>query len=153
MYGSIVMHYANYDKYMAYELHSMLICAVSKTTGEKVMPAYGGGPESFLTNIVTPLYGVIHEEAMKNRNGTTDHSTWRNYDDLNEYFWSPECFHIGWPMRLDHDFFCVQCSNDRKVTKSRLLIGALKRRHNYTIFFTDCPTSLMDVNASSVLPF
>ena len=99
---------------MAYELHSMLICAVSKTTGEKVMPAYGGGPESFLTNIVTPLYGVIHKvpkflwcmltfiffnplsdslclslkEAMKNRNETTDHSTWRNYDDLNEYFWS-----------------------------------------------------------------
>ena len=88
-------------------------------------------------------------------------------------------------MRLDHDFFYVQCSNDRKVTKSRLLIGAvkenkieekedeemgasyacprclymlvvylqLKRRDNYTIFFTDCQSSLLDFNASSVLPF
>ncbi|KAK4487202.1 hypothetical protein RD792_006522 [Penstemon davidsonii] len=56
---------------------------------------------------------------MKNENGTTDHSTWRNYDDLNEFFWSPECFQIGWPMRLDHDFFCVHPPNDGKVKKSQ----------------------------------
>lgn len=28
------------------------------------------------------------QEAEKNKNGTADHSMWRNYDDLNEYFWS-----------------------------------------------------------------
>lgn len=101
---------------MAYELHGMLTGAVSVTTWEKVMPAYGGGPESFLNNVVTPIYRVIKEvvfllqssffffffssclvanfillkklkEAEKSKNGTTDHSTWRNYDDLNEYFW------------------------------------------------------------------
>ncbi|KAL8135546.1 putative callose synthase 8 isoform X2 [Apium graveolens] len=92
--------------HMAYELHSMLIDAVSMT-GEKLMPAYGGDSESFLKNIVSPIYKVIQEEAMKSNNGTTDHSKWRNYDDLNEYFWSPECFQMGWPMRQDHDFFCV----------------------------------------------
>ncbi|KAM7498543.1 hypothetical protein LguiA_022957 [Lonicera macranthoides] len=125
--------------HMAYELHSMLICAVSLMTGENVMPAYGGGSESFLNNVITPIYHVIHElhivfnivpnlllqslkEAMKSKNGTTDHSTWRNYDDLNEYFWSNDCFQIGWPMRLDHDFFCVKPSNDPKIKKARVSV-------------------------------
>ncbi|GLU17718.1 hypothetical protein SLE2022_340740 [Rubroshorea leprosula] len=97
--------------HMAYELHGMLTDAVSAATGEKVMPAYGGEPESFLNNIVTPIYRVIYEEAEKNKNGTADYSRWRNYDDLNEYFWSPDCFEIGWPMRLEHDFFCTQSTN------------------------------------------
>ncbi|KAK4355329.1 hypothetical protein RND71_024300 [Anisodus tanguticus] len=44
---------------MAYELHSMLTGAVSMTTGEKVMPAYQGDSESFLNNVVFPVYEVI----------------------------------------------------------------------------------------------
>ncbi|KAK6134488.1 hypothetical protein DH2020_031770 [Rehmannia glutinosa] len=95
------------------------VLLVSLTTGEVVMPAYGGGNEAFLGHVISPIYEVIHEEAMKNRNGTTDHSTWRNYDDLNEFFWSPDCFEIGWPMRLDHDFFCVHPPNDGKKKRSR----------------------------------
>ncbi|GAV78689.1 Glucan_synthase domain-containing protein/FKS1_dom1 domain-containing protein [Cephalotus follicularis] len=101
--------------HMAHELHGMLAGAVSLTTWEKALPAYGGGFESFLNNVVTPIYRVISEEAQKSKNGTADHSTWRNYDDLNEYFWSPDCFQIGWPMRLDHDFFCTQSSNIHKA--------------------------------------
>lgn len=31
-------------------------------------------------------YSLI-KEARKNKDGTADHSTWRNYDDLNEFFW------------------------------------------------------------------
>jgi callose synthase len=27
------------------------------------------------------------KEAVKSKNGLSDHSTWRNYDDLNEFFW------------------------------------------------------------------
>ncbi|XP_012074237.1 putative callose synthase 8 isoform X2 [Jatropha curcas] len=104
--------------HMAYELHGMLTGAVSLTTGEKVMPAYGGGFESFLKNIVTPIYRVIYKEAEKNKSGTADHSTWRNYDDLNEYFWSSDCFQIGWPMRSDHDFFCVQSLDKHKAKKT-----------------------------------
>ncbi|KAH7543937.1 hypothetical protein JRO89_XS15G0067100 [Xanthoceras sorbifolium] len=46
---------------MAYELHGILTGAVSTKTGEKVMPAYGGGVESFLNNVVTPIYQVIFE--------------------------------------------------------------------------------------------
>jgi callose synthase len=49
---------------MAYELHGMLTGAVSLTTWEKVMPAYGGQPESFLNNVVTPIYRVISEVLL-----------------------------------------------------------------------------------------
>ncbi|KAI8008498.1 putative callose synthase 6 [Camellia lanceoleosa] len=38
-------------------------------------------------------------------NGKASHSSWRNYDDLNEYFWSKKCFKLGWPMDLKADFF------------------------------------------------
>ncbi|KAL8153238.1 hypothetical protein V2J09_010998 [Rumex salicifolius] len=105
--------------HMAYELHSMLTNAVSPETWEKVLPAYGGGTESFLKNVVTPIYRVIYEEAEKNKNGTADHSTWRNYDDLNEYFWSPGCFEIDWPMCLDHPFFLVNSSRNEGGKKIR----------------------------------
>ncbi|GER33644.1 glucan synthase-like 4 [Striga asiatica] len=105
--------------HMASELHGMLTGAVSLTTGEIVKPAYGGKPEAFLTDVVCPIYEVICQEAMKNRNGTTDHSTWRNYDDLNEFFWSPECFELGWPMNSNHDFFFVDTSKDDKEKRTR----------------------------------
>ena len=44
---------------MAYELHGILSGAISLTTWEKIMPAYGGEPESFLNNVITPIYDVI----------------------------------------------------------------------------------------------
>ncbi|XP_034679163.1 putative callose synthase 8 isoform X2 [Vitis riparia] len=117
--------------HMAYELHGMLTGAVSSTTWEKVLPAYGGQPESFLNNVVTPIYRVIYEEAEKNKSGMADHSTWRNYDDLNEYFWSPDCFQIGWPMRLDHDFFCMHPSDNSKGIKSRGTVEAKEEREGH----------------------
>ncbi|KAM3732281.1 hypothetical protein ACB098_11G048200 [Castanea mollissima] len=116
--------------HMAYELHGMLSGDLNLTTWEKVMPAYGGQPESFLNNVVTPIYRVISEEAKRSKNGTADHSTWRNYDDLNEYFWSPDCFQIGWPMCLDHNFFCVQPSNKPKAKKTPVSHNTVEERMN-----------------------
>lgn len=46
---------------MAYELHGVLTSAVSMITGEKVAPAYGGGHESFLANVVTPIYRIVEK--------------------------------------------------------------------------------------------
>ncbi|EHA8590235.1 callose synthase 5 [Cocos nucifera] len=103
--------------HMAYEVRGVLTGAVSINTGKKVEPTYGGECESFLNNVVTPIYRVIYEEAQKNQNGTADHSTWRNYDDLNEYFWSVDCFKLGWPMRLDNDFFCTSSSTKSEQPK------------------------------------
>lgn len=30
---------------------------------------------------------MLLQEAKKSKNGTAPHTTWCNYDDLNEYFW------------------------------------------------------------------
>jgi callose synthase len=40
---------------MSYEMHGVLSGAISLTTWEKVMPAYGNEPESFLNNVFTPF--------------------------------------------------------------------------------------------------
>ncbi|GAB4856101.1 Callose synthase 3 [Ancistrocladus abbreviatus] len=92
--------------HMAFELYGMLAGNVSPMTGENVKPAYGGEEEAFLRKVVTPIYEVIAEEAKRSKKGKSKHSQWRNYDDLNEYFWSVDCFRLGWPMRADADFFC-----------------------------------------------
>ncbi|CDY47273.1 BnaA10g03730D [Brassica napus] len=93
--------------HMAFELYGMLAGSVSPMTGEHVKPAYGGDDEAFLQKVVTPIYKTIAKEAKRSRNGKSKHSVWRNYDDLNEYFWSIRCFRLGWPMRADADFFCL----------------------------------------------
>ncbi|GKV12593.1 hypothetical protein SLEP1_g23715 [Rubroshorea leprosula] len=90
---------------MAFELYGMLAGNVSPMTGENVKPAYGGEEEAFLRKVVTPIYEVIRTEAERSKRGKSKHSQWRNYDDLNEYFWSVDCFRLGWPMRADADFF------------------------------------------------
>lgn len=101
---------------MAFELYGMLAGNVSPMTGENVKPAYGGEEESFLRKVITPIYEVIAkvlhacflphvdsdfvvsfnsfimlwaalQEAERSQRGKSKHSQWRNYDDLNEYFW------------------------------------------------------------------
>ncbi|XBH66194.1 hypothetical protein VPH35_119645 [Triticum aestivum] len=91
--------------HMAFELYGMLAGNVSPTTGENVKPAYGGAEEAFLKKVVTPIYKIIEMEAERSKTMKSKHSHWRNYDDLNEYFWSRDCFRLGWPMRADADFF------------------------------------------------
>ncbi|PWA63034.1 glycosyl transferase, family 48 [Artemisia annua] len=104
--------------HMAFELYGMLAGSVSSVTGENVKPAYGGEKEAFLRKVVTPIYNTIEKEAHKSKGGKTKHSQWRNYDDLNE---SVDCFRIGWPMRMDADFFHVPLparhSKDNDVEK------------------------------------
>ncbi|XP_075501475.1 callose synthase 5-like isoform X1 [Primulina tabacum] len=90
---------------MAYELHGLLAGNVSIVTGENIKPSYGGDDESFLRKVITPIYRVIEKESKKEKNGKAPHSAWCNYDDLNEYFWSSDCFSLGWPMRDDGEFF------------------------------------------------
>ncbi|CAL9072347.1 unnamed protein product, partial [Musa textilis] len=92
--------------HMAFELYGMLAGNVSPMTGENIKPAYGGDNEAFLRKVVTPIYDTIAKEAERSKREKSKHSQWRNYDDLNEYFWSVDCFRLGWPMRADSDFFC-----------------------------------------------
>ncbi|KAK7343239.1 hypothetical protein VNO77_11833 [Canavalia gladiata] len=60
---------------------------------------------SFLDNVIFPLYDVVAAEAANNDNGKAPHSSWRNYDDFNEYFWSLHCFELSWPWRIGSLFF------------------------------------------------
>ncbi|XP_048443980.1 callose synthase 10 isoform X3 [Pyrus x bretschneideri] len=62
------------------------------------------GSVSFLQQIISPIYDTLAAEAARNNNGKAAHSAWRNYDDFNEYFWSPACFELKWPMRRDSPF-------------------------------------------------
>ncbi|CAN6481517.1 unnamed protein product [Victoria cruziana] len=117
--------------FMAFELYGMLSGNVSPMTGETIKPSCGGGEEDFLKKVVQPIYDTIAQEAEKSRNGSK-HSQWRNYDDLNEYFWSPDCFRLGWPMRNDADFFCrtqevdaINKSGDRESTPSNRWVGKI----------------------------
>ncbi|KAK6247846.1 hypothetical protein QUC31_019411 [Theobroma cacao] len=100
--------------HMAFELYGMLAGNVSPMTGENVKPAYGGEEEAFLKKVVTPIYDVIWREAERSKRGQSKHSQWRNYDDLNEYFWSVDCFRLGWPMRADADFFSLPIEQVRE---------------------------------------
>ncbi|KAI9108924.1 hypothetical protein K1719_020229 [Acacia pycnantha] len=62
------------------------------------------GSVSFLEQIICPIYETMSEEASRNNNGKAAHSAWRNYDDFNEYFWSPACFGLGWPIKRESPF-------------------------------------------------
>uniref|UniRef100_A0A7N0T6F9 1,3-beta-glucan synthase n=1 Tax=Kalanchoe fedtschenkoi TaxID=63787 RepID=A0A7N0T6F9_KALFE len=111
--------------HMAFELYGMLAGSVSPLTGENIKPAYGGEEEAFLIKVVTPIYDTIAKEAKRSNEGKQRHSHWRNYDDLNEYFWSVDCFRLGWPMRADADFFCAPIEETRgdKDEEKKLVKG------------------------------
>nr|KYP52240.1 Callose synthase 7 [Cajanus cajan] len=66
----------------------------------------GRDDEYFLREVISPIYQVLMKEAKRNNKGKASHSNWRNYDDLNEYFWSNKCFHdLSWPLNPKADFF------------------------------------------------
>ncbi|KAL8495893.1 hypothetical protein ACS0TY_019858 [Phlomoides rotata] len=111
--------------HMAFELYGLLAGSVSPMTGEHIKPAYGGDEEAFLRKVVTPIYKIIAKEAKLSKEGKSKHSQWRNYDDLNEYFWSVNCFRLGWPMRADADFFCIHIDADRTEEKGDRWIGKI----------------------------
>ncbi|XXG90537.1 hypothetical protein AAC387_Pa12g2278 [Persea americana] len=98
-------------------------------TGANILPMHEGD-ESFLREVVTPIYQVIRKEAQRNKGGTAKHSKWRNYDDLNEYFWSKDCFKLGWPMNRKADFFVhteIHPRNERDQVSS----GRRKPKTNF----------------------
>uniref|UniRef100_A0A453Q8G5 1,3-beta-glucan synthase component FKS1-like domain-containing protein n=2 Tax=Aegilops tauschii subsp. strangulata TaxID=200361 RepID=A0A453Q8G5_AEGTS len=84
--------------HMAFELYSVLAGNVSPTTGENVRPSYGG-EEAFMKKVVTPICKIVEMEDERSKTIKPKYCHRRNYDDLNAYFWSSDCFRLGWPMR------------------------------------------------------
>ncbi|VAH54461.1 unnamed protein product [Triticum turgidum subsp. durum] len=81
----------------------------------------------------------IHMEAVMGKHGTVSHSNWRNYDDLNEYFWSKKCFkQLGWPMNQASDFFTSPTKTNNNI-KAMVIIawspsGSLSAIFEPTVF-------------------
>lgn len=78
---------------------------------------------SFLERVILPLYEVVSAEARSSKNGRAPHSSWRNYDDFNEYFWSLHCFELSWPWRNTSSFF----AKPKIKTKNKLKSSGGKR--------------------------
>ncbi|GAB2242531.1 hypothetical protein Droror1_Dr00019306 [Drosera rotundifolia] len=90
---------------MAYELNKILEGYIDHETGAAFVPSVCG-ELGFLERVVKPIYETINKEVAGSRNGTAPHSAWRNYDDLNEYFWSRRCFEkLKWPLDKGSTFF------------------------------------------------
>ncbi|XP_072967788.1 callose synthase 11-like [Typha angustifolia] len=99
--------------HVAMDLNRVLEGYIDANTGRHALPAVNG-ENAFLTSVVTPMYNTIKAEVEASRNGTAPHSAWRNYDDINEYFWSRHVFdRIGWPIRESSRFFVTPPSRNR----------------------------------------
>ncbi|KAH9706027.1 callose synthase 7 [Citrus sinensis] len=92
---------------MADVVYGILLSNVHPVTGDTNHGNQTIAPdeETFLQTVITPIYQVLQKEAKRNKGGKASHSRWRNYDDLNEYFWSRKCFSLKWPMDPKADFF------------------------------------------------
>ncbi|XP_058095823.1 callose synthase 12 [Magnolia sinica] len=105
--------------HMAMELNRILEDYIDENTGRPVLPSVSG-ENAFLHRVVVPIYSIIKAEVESSRNGTAPHSAWRNYDDINEYFWSRRCFDkLKWPLDLSSNFFVAGGGGGhRKVGKT-----------------------------------
>lgn len=98
---------------MAMELNKILEDYIDENTGRPVLPSISG-ENAFLNRVVKPIYDTIKAEVDNSRNGTAPHSAWRNYDDINEYFWSRRCFEkLKWPMDTGSNFFVTPGKKDK----------------------------------------
>lgn len=115
--------------HMAMELNLILEDFYDRDTGRPVLPATCG-ENAFLLKVVTPIYSAIKAEVDASRNGSAPHSAWRNYDDINEYFWSSRCFdQLQWPLNPSSKFFAAPRSKIR-VGKT----GFVEQRSFWNIF-------------------
>ncbi|GLT35126.1 hypothetical protein SLA2020_096050 [Shorea laevis] len=114
---------------MAMELNKILEDYIDENTGQPVMPSISG-ENAFLNCVVKPIYETIQAEVESSKNGTAPHSAWRNYDDLNEYFWSKRCFQkLKWPIDVGGNFF-VSASRGKHIGKT----GFVEQRSFWNLF-------------------
>nr|XP_023882151.1 callose synthase 11-like [Quercus suber]XP_023882152.1 callose synthase 11-like [Quercus suber] len=115
--------------HMAMELNLVLDEKIDPETGQSFLPSIYGDC-AFLKGVVMPIYNTIKLEVESSRNGTAPHSAWRNYDDINEYFWSRRCFHkLKWPLDLSCNFFATT-PKEKRVGKT----GFVEQRSFWNVF-------------------
>ncbi|KAK6283788.1 hypothetical protein POUND7_002740 [Theobroma cacao] len=115
--------------HMAMELNKVLEEHLDEFTGRPFVPSISGNC-AFLKCIVMPFYRTINTEVESSRNGTAPHSAWRNYDDINEYFWSKRCFKsLKWPIDYESNFFDT-VEKSKRVGKT----GFVEQRSFWNVF-------------------
>ncbi|KAL2643326.1 hypothetical protein R1flu_010913 [Riccia fluitans] len=127
--------------HMSGELNRLLDMSVDDS-GHYAQPA-SQGEQGFLTKVVRPIYAVIQAEAdasvteinPHSANPTkiqTPHSGWRNYDDMNEYFWSHRCLtQLRWPLEMSCNYLVKPEDKSRhKVGKT----GFVEQRSFWNIY-------------------
>ncbi|XP_078438766.1 callose synthase 12-like [Wolffia australiana] len=115
--------------HMAWEMNRILEDYVDEATGRPALPAVSGD-NAFLLRVVAPVYETIRGEVAAGRNGAAPHAAWRNYDDINEYFWNDRCFsELRWPLDLSKSFF-VTARARRRVRKT----GFVEQRSFWNLF-------------------
>ncbi|GFZ06220.1 glucan synthase-like 1 [Actinidia rufa] len=101
---------------------------IDENTGSPFVPPISG-ENAFLNRVIAPIYNVIKTEVERSRNGTAPHSAWRNYDDINEFFWSRRCFRrLNWPIDRASNFFAT--TRDKRVGKT----GFVEQRTFWNVF-------------------
>ncbi|KAF4348277.1 hypothetical protein G4B88_025031 [Cannabis sativa] len=115
--------------HMAMELNRVLSGKPDPNTGQLFLPSFSGDC-AFLKSVIMPIYKTISDEVESSRNGKAPHSAWRNYDDVNEYFWSRRCFNkLKWPIDLGSNFFSTT-PKSRRVGKT----GFVEQRSFWNLF-------------------
>lgn len=115
--------------HMALELNKILEDYIDENTGRPFLPSISG-ENAYLNRIVKPIYETISKEVENSKNGTAPHSAWRNYDDVNEYFWSRRCFDkMKWPIDVGSTFFVVS-GRKRHVGKT----GFVEQRSFWNLY-------------------
>ncbi|XVF27644.1 hypothetical protein REPUB_Repub14bG0126000 [Reevesia pubescens] len=115
--------------HMAMELTKILEQHIDEFTGRPYVPSVSGDC-AFLKCIVMPFYNTIKTEVESSRNGTAPHSAWRNYDDINEYFWSKRCFKtLKWPIDYECNFLDM-VEKRKRVGKT----GFVEQRSFWNVF-------------------
>ncbi|KAK6123689.1 hypothetical protein DH2020_042571 [Rehmannia glutinosa] len=108
----------------------------------------------FLPNasaIYSTMYVFDACEAARNNNGKAAHSQWRNYDDFNEYFWTPACFELNWPMKIDSSFL-LKPKKGKRVGKCYNAFYQMSYT-NYAVHFFFGPHALPFLQALSIIAF
>ncbi|CAK8536422.1 unnamed protein product [Lathyrus sativus] len=116
---------------ICYIFHNMamdlnVIFQNQQTDYDDYTPSYDP-QKGFLDSVVKPIYETVRFEAEINSgNGTEPHAKWRNYDDINEYFWTKRCFSkLQWPIDAGSSFFI-----GNRVGKT----GFVERRSFWNLF-------------------
>lgn len=117
--------------WMAMELNKLLRPSI---TAEPALPStFSPNENEFLQRIVFPIYTAVSGEAQASNNGRASHSKWRNYDDMNEYFWTKRCFSLSWPPKLSSNYLVLPDPKKRQRNKVGKT-GFVEQRSFFNIF-------------------